>query len=158
VEINLSLPAILQQEADAAAKDIGVPRNRLIQLALEDFLRRQRGDTSATCGAGLREESEAWPAHDRKQLRRKRQGQSKKTAISLPTGLIEDAKAAAKELGISRSKLLQAALKSFLRLGREDAIKMAIDRYVAEQGDLTEEDEILLEHARQMTRRVEWHG
>jgi len=34
---------------------------------------------------------------------------------------------------------------------------MAIERYVAEQGKLTEEDEILLEHARQMTRRVEWN-
>jgi len=94
----------------------------------------------------------------RKQLRRKRQGQSKKTAISLPAGLIEDAKAVTKELGISRSKLLQTALESFLCLGREDAIKIAIDRYVAEQGDLSEEDEILLEHARQMTRRVEWNG
>jgi len=158
VKINLSLPATLLQGADAAAKDIGVPRNRLIEVALQDFLRRQRENASATRGAGLREESEAWPAHDRKQLRRKRQGQSKKTAISLPAGLIEDAKAVTKELGISRSKLLQTALESFLCLGREDAIKIAIDRYVAEQGDLSEEDEILLEHARQMTRRVEWNG
>ena len=79
-----------------------------------------------------------------------------KTAISLPDPLFEEAEAAAKDLGVSRSKLIQTALESFLRQRREDAIRKALDRYVAEQGDLTEEDEILLEHARQMVRRVEW--
>jgi len=79
-----------------------------------------------------------------------------KTAISLPDLLFEEAEATARELGMSRSKLIQTALESFLRQRREDAIRKEIDRYVAEHGDLTEEDEILLEHARQMVRKVEW--
>lgn len=79
-----------------------------------------------------------------------------KTAISLPDALFEEAEAVAKDLGMSRSKLVQTALESFLRQRREDAIRKALDRYVAEQGDLTDEDEILLEHARQMVRKVEW--
>jgi hypothetical protein len=57
---------------------------------------------------------------------------------------------------VSRSKLIQTALESFLRQRRDEAIRREIERYVVEHGDLTEEDEILLEHARQMVRKVEW--
>ena len=89
-------------------------------------------------------------------MREQPQGCFMKTAISLPNKLFEEAETAAKDLGVSRSKLIQTALEAFLRQRHEAAIKAQIDRYVAEQGDLTEEDEIWLEHARQMQRRVEW--
>jgi metal-responsive CopG/Arc/MetJ family transcriptional regulator len=42
-----------------------------------------------------------------------------KTAISLPDPLFEEAEAAAKDLGLSRSKLIQTALEEFL--GRRKA-------------------------------------
>lgn len=80
-----------------------------------------------------------------------------KTAISLPDPLFEEAEAAAKDLGMSRSKLIQTALESFLQQRREAEIRKKLERYVAEQGELTDEDELLLEHARQMTRKVEWN-
>jgi metal-responsive CopG/Arc/MetJ family transcriptional regulator len=78
-----------------------------------------------------------------------------KTAISLPDRLFEEAAAAAKDLGVSRSKLIRTALESFLRQRREEAIRKEIDRYVAQHSHPTEEDEILLEHARRMVGKVE---
>jgi metal-responsive CopG/Arc/MetJ family transcriptional regulator len=158
VKINLLLPVALRQEADAVAENLGVSRSRLIKIALEQFLEERRGHDFGGYDSGLREESEAWPTHDREQRRRmERQAPSRKTVVSLPAGLIENAKAAAKHLRISQSKLVETALERFLRRGRESAIKAVINRYAAEQGDLSEEDEVLLEHARQMTRRVEWN-
>lgn len=80
-----------------------------------------------------------------------------KTAISLPDPLFKEAEAAAKDLGLSRSKLIQTALEEFLRRRRDEEVTASIKRYIEKYGaDLTEEDEILLEHARQMARRVEW--
>lgn len=80
-----------------------------------------------------------------------------KTAISLPDPLFKEAEAAAKDLGLSRSKLIQTALEEFLRRRRDEEVTASINRYIEKYGaDLTEEDEILLEHARQMARRVEW--
>jgi metal-responsive CopG/Arc/MetJ family transcriptional regulator len=80
-----------------------------------------------------------------------------KTAISLPNRLFEETEAAAKDLGISRSRLIQTALEDFLKRRREDAIAASLNRYLEKHGaDLSKEDEILLEHARQMARRVEW--
>jgi metal-responsive CopG/Arc/MetJ family transcriptional regulator len=78
-----------------------------------------------------------------------------KTAISLPDFLFKEAEATAKELGMSRSKFIQTALESFLRQRREEAIRKEIDRYVAQHSHPTEEDEILLEHARRMVGKVE---
>jgi metal-responsive CopG/Arc/MetJ family transcriptional regulator len=56
---------------------------------------------------------------------------------------------------MSRSKFIQTALESFLRQRREEAIRKEIDRYVAQHSHPTEEDEILLEHARRMVGKVE---
>lgn len=79
-----------------------------------------------------------------------------KTAISLPDPLFKEAEAAAKDLGLSRSKLIQTALEVFLHQRREASIREQLDRYVAEQGDLAEEDRILLAHAEETVRKVEW--
>jgi metal-responsive CopG/Arc/MetJ family transcriptional regulator len=80
-----------------------------------------------------------------------------KTAISLPDPLFEEVEAAAKDLGMSRSKLIQTALEEFLKRRREDAITESINRYTAKYGSgLSEEDEAWLAHNRELLRRVEW--
>jgi metal-responsive CopG/Arc/MetJ family transcriptional regulator len=80
-----------------------------------------------------------------------------KTAISLPNPLFEEAEATAKELGMSRSKLIQTALEEFLKRRRDDAITESIERYIAKYGsELSEEDEVWLAHNRELLRRVEW--
>jgi antitoxin MazE6 len=80
-----------------------------------------------------------------------------KTAVSLPDPLFDEAEAAAKLLGVSRSKLIQIALEEYLKRRRDEELTAEINRYIEKHGaDLTKEDETLLEHARQMTRRVEW--
>lgn len=76
--------------------------------------------------------------------------------ISLPDHLLDEAEAAAKDLGISRTELIETALEEFLKSRREQAIKQ-IDRHVAEHGGLSEEDQILLDHAEEMIRKVEWN-
>jgi antitoxin MazE6 len=85
----------------------------------------------------------------------KRSRRTVRTAISLPDHLLKEAEAVAQNLGLSRSKLIQMALESFLQKRRDKAVRGQIERYVAEQGGLSEEDEILLEHAQQMIRKVE---
>ena len=54
-----------------------------------------------------------------------------KTAISLPDPLFEEAEAAAKDLGLSRSKLIQTALEEFLRRRREDEVTRRINESYA---------------------------
>ena len=58
-----------------------------------------------------------------------------KTAISLPDPLFEEAEAAAKDLGLSRSKLIQTALEEFLARRRDEAITAALNRSLAENPD-----------------------
>lgn len=80
-----------------------------------------------------------------------------KRTISLSDDLFEEAGAAAKDLGISRSQLIQTALEEFLRGRREKAVAASIDRYLAKHGPgLSEEDEAWLAHNREQLRRVEW--
>jgi len=80
-----------------------------------------------------------------------------KTAVSLPDPLFTEAEAAAKHLGVSRSKLIQIALEEYLKRRRDEELTAQMNRHIEKYGaDLTKEDEILLEHARQMVRRVEW--
>ncbi len=77
--------------------------------------------------------------------------------ISLPNHLFEEAEAAAKDLGISRTKLIQTALEEFLKSRREKAVADSVDRYIAKHGcELSEEDEAWLAHNREQLRRVEW--
>lgn len=44
MKIALSLPDALFAEAEAAAKDLGVSRSKLIRTALEEFLARRKSD------------------------------------------------------------------------------------------------------------------
>jgi len=74
----ISLPNRLFEEAEAAVIDLGVSRSKLIQTALEEFLKRRRDDAItesinryiAKYGVDLSKEDEAWLAHNREQLRR----------------------------------------------------------------------------------------
>jgi metal-responsive CopG/Arc/MetJ family transcriptional regulator len=80
-----------------------------------------------------------------------------KTAISLPDPLFKEAEAAAKDLGLTRSKLIQTALEEFLQRRREAEITASINKYIELHGDaLSEEDEAWLAHSREMLRQVEW--
>jgi antitoxin MazE6 len=80
-----------------------------------------------------------------------------KTAISIPDELFEQAEAAAKDLGLSRSKLVQAALEEFLKRRRDASVTQSINRYVDKHGaELSREDEAWLAHSRERLRRVEW--
>lgn len=79
-----------------------------------------------------------------------------KTAISLPDPLF--AEVAAKDLGVSRSKLIQTALEEFLKRRRDDALTESINRYIEKYGaDLSKEDEAWLAHGyATVLREVEW--
>lgn len=65
-----------------------------------------------------------------------------KTAISLPDPLFQAAEKAAKELGVSRSKLMQQALEDFLQKRKDATIIEAINRAVARDGGLDKQDEL----------------
>jgi hypothetical protein len=54
-----------------------------------------------------------------------------KVAISIPDALFKEAEAAAKALGISRSKLVQTALEAFLQRKREEKVTAALNRSFA---------------------------
>jgi metal-responsive CopG/Arc/MetJ family transcriptional regulator len=77
-----------------------------------------------------------------------------KTAISLPDRLFEEAEAAAKDLGVSRSKLIQAALEDFLRRRRDEKITAALNRSLTKHPD--EPDPFLQQLAIQAMMRTEW--
>jgi metal-responsive CopG/Arc/MetJ family transcriptional regulator len=77
-----------------------------------------------------------------------------KTAISLPDPLFAEAEAAAKDLGVSRSKLIQTALEDFLRRRRDEEVTAALNQSLAEHPD--EIDPFLQELALEAMRRTEW--
>ncbi len=78
-----------------------------------------------------------------------------KAAVSIPDPLSKQAQAAAKELGISRSKLIRIALEEFLKRRRDEAVTKSIDRYIAKYGaELSPEDEAWLAHGRETVRRT----
>jgi predicted transcriptional regulator len=80
---------------------------------------------------------------------------SVKATISIPDRLFKEVQAAAKELGISRSRLIRIALEEFLKRRRDDAITKSIDRYIAKHGaELSPEDEAWLAHGRETVRRT----
>jgi len=54
-----------------------------------------------------------------------------KIAISIPDPLFREAEAAAKDLGVSRSKLIQIALQAFLQRRRDDKVTAALNRSFA---------------------------
>lgn len=80
-----------------------------------------------------------------------------KTAVSLPDPLFKETEAAAKALGLSRSKLIQTALEEFLKRRRDEEVTASINQYIEKYGaEVSEEDEAWLAHSREMLRRVEW--
>ena len=78
-----------------------------------------------------------------------------KAAVSIPDPLFKEAQAAAKELGITRSKLIRIALEEFLKRRRDDSITKSINLYIAKHGaELSPEDEAWLAHGRETVRRT----
>ena len=51
-----------------------------------------------------------------------------KTAISIPDPLFEEAEAAAKDLGLTRSKLIQTALEEFLQRRRDEEVTRRLNK------------------------------
>ena len=79
---------------------------------------------------------------------------SMKTAVSIPDPLFAEAEKAARELNISRSKLVQTALEEFLERRRDAAITEAINRSLAECPE--DPDPLLEALALETLKRVEW--
>ena len=77
-----------------------------------------------------------------------------KTAVSIPDPLFKEAEAAARKMGISRSKLVQTALEEFLAQRRDLAITEAINKAVERHGGLDREDELWLEHSARTVREA----
>jgi metal-responsive CopG/Arc/MetJ family transcriptional regulator len=80
---------------------------------------------------------------------------SVKTAISLPDPLFEEAEAAAKDLGLSRSKLMQLALREFLNSRKEAKRTAAVNRNIAKYGDPSDGQEARIEHSRKILANME---
>lgn len=77
-----------------------------------------------------------------------------KTAISIPDTLFEEAEAAARDLGLSRSKLIQTALEEFLRRRRDDEVTRRLDESFAKNPP--EPDPLLDHFALDAMKRTEW--
>jgi len=76
-------------------------------------------------------------------------------SISLPDHLLKEADCAAKALKVTRSKLVQTALRDFLGERREAKLAASIKRYVAKYcSELSAEDEALLAHSRAAVLRA----
>lgn len=77
-----------------------------------------------------------------------------KTAVSLPDPLFKEAEAAAKDLGLSRSKLIQTALEEFLKRRRDEEVTAALNRSLAKHPD--EIDPFVQQLALEVMMRTEW--
>jgi hypothetical protein len=77
-----------------------------------------------------------------------------KTAISIPDPLFEEAEAAAKDLGLSRSKLIQTALEEFLRRRRDDEVTRRLNDSYANSPP--EPDPFLDQLSLEGMKRAEW--
>lgn len=77
-----------------------------------------------------------------------------KTAISLPDSLFEEAEAAARDLGLSRSKLIQTALEEFLKRRQEEEITRRLNKSYAENPP--EPDPFLDYLVLEGIKRTEW--
>ena len=78
-----------------------------------------------------------------------------KTAISLPDPLFKEAEAAAKDLGLSRSKLIQIALEDFLKRRREVNLTAEVNRNIQRYGDPSDGEEAWLEQGQQVIACLE---
>jgi metal-responsive CopG/Arc/MetJ family transcriptional regulator len=77
-----------------------------------------------------------------------------KTAISLPDPLFEEAEATAKELGISRSKLIRTALEEFLSRRKASEITRRLNKSYTENPP--EPDPFLDYLVLEGMKRTEW--
>ena len=77
-------------------------------------------------------------------------------AICLPEPLLEEATAVAKDIGVSRSRLLRAVVEDFLQRWRPGMFPEAVDHYVSKRGsELNEEEEAWPKQVGQLIRREE---
>jgi Ribbon-helix-helix protein, copG family len=77
-----------------------------------------------------------------------------KAAISLPHSLLKEAEAAAKELGVSRSKLVRLALEEFLKCRKASEITRRLNEsYTKHPGEI---DPFLQHLALEAMKRVDW--
>lgn len=77
-----------------------------------------------------------------------------KIAISIPDPLFKKAEAAAEDLGVSRSKLVQMALEAFIRRRRDREVTAALNRSFAKHPE--EVDPFLQRLALDGLKRTEW--
>jgi len=77
-----------------------------------------------------------------------------KTAISIPDPLFEEAEAAAKDLGLTRSKLIQTALEEFLQRRRDEEVTRRLNKSFTENPP--EPDPFLDYLVLEGIKRVEW--
>ena len=78
-----------------------------------------------------------------------------KTAVSIPDPLFKEAEAAAKKLGLSRSRFIQIALEAYLERRREEELTAEINRNIEKYGDPSDGEEAWLEHSRQLITSLE---
>ena len=71
-----------------------------------------------------------------------------KTAVSLPDPLFKEAEIAARNLGVSRSRLVQMALEAYLERRREEELTAEINRNIEKYGDPSDGEEAWLGHSR----------
>jgi hypothetical protein len=76
-------------------------------------------------------------------------------AISIPDPLFKEAEAAAKDLGVSRSKLVQIALQAFLQRRRDEKVTGALNRSFARHPP-EKLDPFLQRLALEGMKRTEW--
>jgi metal-responsive CopG/Arc/MetJ family transcriptional regulator len=81
-----------------------------------------------------------------------------KTAVSIPDPLFKEAEAAAKKLGLSRSRFIQIALEAYLERRREEELTAEINRNIEKYGDPSDGEEAWLEHSRQLIASLEQDG
>ena len=81
-----------------------------------------------------------------------------KTAVSIPDPLFKEAEAAAKKLGLSRSRFIQIALEAYLERRREEELTAEINRNIEKYGDPSDGEEVWLEHSRQLITGLEQDG
>jgi metal-responsive CopG/Arc/MetJ family transcriptional regulator len=75
-------------------------------------------------------------------------------AISIPDPLFKEAAAAAKDLGLSRNKLIVTALEEFVQRRQDEALTQSVNRSIEKYGtDLSEEDEALIAQGQETVRR-----
>jgi len=78
-----------------------------------------------------------------------------KTAVSIPDSLFKEAEAAAKNLGLSRSRFIQMALEAYLERRREEELTAEINRNIEKYGDPSDGEEAWIEHSRQVIAGLE---